>query len=76
MRASETLRFGGLVYDPVRRVVVAANGAETVLRAKMLALLALRHAIWGAMNAPGENAAISRDSLPLSSRGFRMAERV
>jgi hypothetical protein len=35
-----------------------------------------RRAIWGAMNAPGEDAAISRDSLPLSSRGFRMVERV
>jgi hypothetical protein len=29
-----------------------------------------RRAIWGAMNAPGEDAAISRDSLPLASRGF------
>jgi len=28
------------------------------------------------MNAPGEDAAISRDSLPLSSKGFRMVERV
>ena len=35
-----------------------------------------RRAIWGAMNAPGEDAAISRDSLPLASRGFRMVERV
>ena len=35
-----------------------------------------RRAIWGAMNAPGEDAAISRDSLPLASRGFRLAERV
>ena len=33
-------------------------------------------AIWGAMNAPGEDAAISRDCLPLASRGFRMVERV
>jgi hypothetical protein len=33
-------------------------------------------AIWGAMNAPGEDAATSRDSLPLASRGFRMVERV
>jgi hypothetical protein len=36
---------------------------------------------WGevlgwAMNAPGEDAAISRDSLPLASRGFRVLERV
>ena len=35
-----------------------------------------RRAIWGAMNAPGEDAAISRDSLPLASRGFRLVERV
>ncbi len=35
-----------------------------------------RRAIWGAMNAPGEDAAISRDSLLLSSRGFRVLERV
>jgi hypothetical protein len=35
-----------------------------------------RRAIWGAMNAPGEDAAISRDSLPLASRGFRVVERV
>ena len=35
-----------------------------------------RRAIWGAMNAPGEDAAISRDSLPLASRGFRRVERV
>jgi hypothetical protein len=36
----------------------------------------IRRAIWGAMNTPGEDAAISRDSLPLASRGFRMVERV
>ncbi len=35
-----------------------------------------RRAIWGATNAPGEDAAISRDNLPLASRGFRMVERV
>jgi hypothetical protein len=35
-----------------------------------------RRAIWGAMNAPGEDAAMSRDSLPLASRGFRVVERV
>ena len=35
-----------------------------------------RRAIWGAINAPGEDAAISRDSLPLASRGVRMVERV
>ena len=35
-----------------------------------------RRAIWGAMNAPGEDAAISRDSLPLASRAFRLVERL
>ena len=35
-----------------------------------------RRAIWGAMNAPGEDATTSRDSLPLASRGFRVVERV
>ena len=35
-----------------------------------------RRAIWGAMNAPGEDAAISGDSLPLASRAFRVVERV
>jgi hypothetical protein len=35
-----------------------------------------RRAIWGAMKAPGEDVAISRDSLPLASRGFRLVERV
>lgn len=33
-------------------------------------------AIWGAVNTPGEDAAISRDSLALALRGFRMVERV
>jgi hypothetical protein len=28
------------------------------------------------MNAPGEDAAISRESLPLASRGSRVVERV
>jgi hypothetical protein len=35
-----------------------------------------RRAVWGAINAPGEDVAISRDSLPLASRGFRVVERV
>jgi hypothetical protein len=35
-----------------------------------------RRAIWGAINAPGEDAAISRDSFPLASRVVRMVERV
>jgi hypothetical protein len=35
-----------------------------------------RRAIWGAMNAPGEDTAISQHSLLLSSKGFRVVERV
>ena len=35
-----------------------------------------RRAIWGAVNAPGEDAVISRDNLPLSSRAFRIQERL
>jgi hypothetical protein len=35
-----------------------------------------RRTIWGAMNAPGEDAAISRDSFPLASRTARIVERV
>jgi hypothetical protein len=30
----------------------------------------------GLINAPGEDAAMRRDSLPLASRGFRVVERV
>jgi len=35
-----------------------------------------RRVIWGAINAPGKDAAISWDSLRLASWGFRMVERV
>lgn len=35
-----------------------------------------RRAIWGAVNVPGEDAAVSRDSFPLSSRAFRIVERL
>ena len=35
-----------------------------------------RRAIWGATNAPGEDTAISQHSLLLSSKGFRVLERV
>lgn len=35
-----------------------------------------RRAIWGAVNTPGEDAAVTRDSLPLSSRAFRIQERL
>ena len=35
-----------------------------------------RRAIWGAINMPGEDAAVTRDSFPLSSRAFRVVERL
>jgi hypothetical protein len=35
-----------------------------------------RRTIWGAMNAPREDAAVSRGSLALASRGFRRVERM
>ena len=35
-----------------------------------------RRAIWGAVNAPGEEASASRDSFPLTARAVRMVERV
>jgi hypothetical protein len=35
-----------------------------------------RHAIRGAINAPGEDAATSRGSLPLAARAFRLVEGV
>ena len=35
-----------------------------------------RRAIWGAVNAPGEEASTSRDSFPLAARAVRMVERV
>lgn len=35
-----------------------------------------RRAIWGAINLPGEDAGVTRASLPLSSRSFRVTERL
>jgi hypothetical protein len=35
-----------------------------------------RRAIWGQINVPGEDASVSRDSFPLSSRAFRVTERL
>lgn len=35
-----------------------------------------RRALWIALNAPGEDAAISRDSPALASRAFKVVERV
>ncbi|MCA3370938.1 MAG: hypothetical protein INF89_15685 [Roseomonas sp.] len=61
--------------DMLRRLGVAR---DTLWIAEITDSMAKRNcrAIWGAMNAPGEDAAISRDCLPLASRGFRMVERV
>jgi hypothetical protein len=51
---------------------------DTLWIAELTDSLAERNcrAVWGAINAPGEDVAISRDSLPLASRGFRVVERV
>jgi hypothetical protein len=35
-----------------------------------------RRAIWGAMNAPGDEASASRDSFPFTARAVRMVERL
>jgi hypothetical protein len=35
-----------------------------------------RRAIWGAVNAPGEEASASRDSFQFTARSVRMVERV
>jgi hypothetical protein len=35
-----------------------------------------RRAIWGAMNAPGDEASVSPDSFPFTARAVRMVERV
>jgi hypothetical protein len=35
-----------------------------------------RRAIWGAVNAPAEEASTSRDIFPLASRAVRMVERI
>jgi hypothetical protein len=35
-----------------------------------------RRAIWGAVNAPGEEASASRDSFPFTERAVRMVERI
>ena len=39
MQTAGRVRFGGCLLDPVRGVVIAADGTQTVLRAKTLALL-------------------------------------
>ena len=61
--------------DMLRHLGVAR---DTLWIAEITGSMAKRNcrAIWGAMNAPGEDAAISWDCLPLASRGFRLVERV
>ncbi len=64
-----------LVRDMLRRLGAVR---DTLWLAELTDSMAERNrcAIWGVINAPGEDAAISRDSLPLASRGFRLVERV
>jgi len=61
--------------DMLRHLGVAQ---DTLWIAEITDSMAKRNcrAIWSAMNAPGEDASISRDSLPLASRGFRVMGRV
>ena len=61
--------------DMVRRLGAAR---DTLWIAEITDSMAKRNcrAIWSAMNAPGEDAAISQHRLLLSSRGFRVLERV
>ena len=73
--ALSTAEAGNQHRDMLRRLGAAH---DTLWIAELTDSLAERNrrAIWGALNAPGEVAAISRDSLPLASRTFRMVERV
>jgi hypothetical protein len=79
---SEFLSDGRLEMDTntVERDMVRRLGAarDTLWIAELTDSIAdcNRCAIWGAMNAAGEDAAISRDSLPLASRMFRLLERI
>lgn len=61
--------------DMLRRLGAAR---DTVWIAELTDTMAERNrrAIWGVMNAPGEDTAISQHSLLLSSKGFRVVERV
>jgi hypothetical protein len=60
----------GLLLNPNR-------GIGFVIQTTHAKEFALAHwLVGGADGAPGEDAAISRDSLPLASWGFRMVERV
>jgi hypothetical protein len=62
------------------RALVAALGAagDALWIAELNDSLAERNrrAIWGAVNTPGEDAAVTRDSLPLTSRAVRIQERL
>jgi hypothetical protein len=61
--------------DMLRRL---GSASDTLRIAELMDSLAEqnRRVIWGAINAPGEDAAISWHSLLLASRGLRMVERV
>ena len=64
-----------LVRDMLRRLGAAG---DTLWIAELTDSMAERNrrAIWGAIKAPSEDAAVNRDSLPLASRGIRVVERV
>ena len=64
-----------LVRDMLRRLGAAR---DTLWIGELTDIMAERNrrTICGAMNAAGEDAAISRDSLPLASRAVRMVERM
>ena len=61
--------------DLVRLLGAARDGLVIMELNDTLAELN-RRAIWGAINVHGEDAAASRDSFPLSSRAFRVVERL
>jgi hypothetical protein len=72
--------LGGAEIKGQHRAMVRAVGAvgdalcipETTLSQAEMST----RSIWGAVAAPGDEAATSRDSFPGSSRSFRIIERV
>jgi hypothetical protein len=61
--------------DLLRRLGAAADALWIAELGDSLAERNCR-AIWGAVNAPGEEASASRDSYPFAVRAVRMVERV
>jgi hypothetical protein len=67
------------VRDKHRDVLRRLGAARDMLRiAEFTDSIAERNrrAIWGAIKAPSEDAAVNRDSLPLTCRGLRLVEKV